>query len=244
MSINRPFEIDFYSLSKSELIKDISALADQSYCYIVTPNINHIVQLKSNTPLRLAYENAKYRVCDSKILFPILTLLGKKIEEVIPGSTLTVELLSIANSNSWTIVVIGCERSEIQKLEAKYENITFRHHNPPMGFIKDTVLIEECVEFIIENPAQLIVFSVGCPQQEILAHRISMKSNVTGVGLCAGASLNFASGKNKRAPLIIQKIGLEWLHRILMEPRRLARRYLSDAIKLAPILVEELTKRK
>jgi exopolysaccharide biosynthesis WecB/TagA/CpsF family protein len=69
-------------------------------------------------------------------------------------------------------------------------------------------------------------------QQGIVARRIADHSQATGIGLCVGASIDFLTGKQRRAPLWVQKAGLEWLYRLLSDPRRLASRYLIECPKI------------
>jgi len=233
------FDIEFYRGDKASLVRELSEASQNDYSYIVTPNVNHIVQLEHNKELRRAYSHASLRICDSKILLPVLNRLKANIAEAIPGSTLTESLVEVANREGWTITVIGCEDDVVSTLRGMYPNIVFNHHNPPMGFIDNPVEVERCVSFVVQHPARLIFFSVGCPRQEALALKVYESEQAVGVGLCVGASLNFLSGKIQRAPEWMQHLSLEWLHRICMEPRRLVKRYVVDAYKVFPIIVRQ-----
>jgi exopolysaccharide biosynthesis WecB/TagA/CpsF family protein len=66
-----------------------------------------------------------------------------------------------------------------------------------------------------------------------------MRGGAIGVGLCVGASLAFLSGKIKRAPPWMQRLSLEWLHRLYTEPKRLTRRYAVDAYRILPIIARQ-----
>ena len=68
--------------------------------------------------------------------------------------------------------------------------------------------------------------AVGSPQQETIAQMLRTRGVARGLALCIGASLNFITGVEKRAPVWMQKMALEWLYRLMQDPRRLARRYL------------------
>jgi exopolysaccharide biosynthesis WecB/TagA/CpsF family protein len=70
------------------------------------------------------------------------------------------------------------------------------------------------------------------PQQEILAGHIADQPQARGVGLCIGASIDFLTGQQRRAPVWVQKAGLEWLYRLLSDPRRLASRYLIECPRI------------
>lgn len=235
----KAFDIDFYSGSKDALIAEIIDASQQPYRYIVTPNVNHIVQLEHDRELKRAYANASHRVCDSRVLYPLLKALQVKVEEPIPGSTLTEELIQLADERAWRVSVIGCESEDIEVLRQRYPGITFFHHNPPFGFIDDEHAVQACLAFILEHPAQLNILSVGCPRQERLALKVFESGQAVGVGLCVGASLNFLSGRVQRAPAWIQRLSMEWLHRMCTEPRRLTKRYLLDALRVIPVILRQ-----
>ena len=73
---------------------------------------------------------------------------------------------------------------------------------------------------------------VGAPQQEMVAYTIQQLGRATGVGLCVGAALDFLSGRAERAPVWMRRAGLEWLHRLASEPKRMWKRYLVDGPKV------------
>ena len=96
-----------------------------------------------------------------------------------------------------------------------------------MGFIHDTAQVEVCLNFIEANsPFRFCLLAVGAPQQEKLAHLLKTRGVARGLALCIGASINFLTGVEQRAPLWMQNAGLEWLFRLLQEPGRMANRYL------------------
>ncbi|TWI56591.1 exopolysaccharide biosynthesis WecB/TagA/CpsF family protein [Pseudomonas duriflava] len=242
-AVNQAFGIDFYLGSKDELLTHISGSLKKPYSYIVTPNIDHVVQFQENEKLQKAYRLADKRICDSRILAPLLKSLGIEVKEVITGSDLTVSLLKKANQEKLSITLIGAAEQDVDKLKALYPYIHLYHYNPPMGFIEKPEEVQKCLDFIYANPSDLIFYAVGAPRQEILASMID-SSRRTGVGLCIGASILFAVGSLKRAPLWMQKAKIEWLHRMCSEPQRLIRRYVHDAVHILPIYVKERSGRR
>jgi exopolysaccharide biosynthesis WecB/TagA/CpsF family protein len=101
-----------------------------------------------------------------------------------------------------------------------------------MGFINSQHEVQKCIDFIVKTQAPLIFLAVGMPQQEILARHIADHPQARGVGLCIGASIDFLTGKQRRAPVWVQMAGFEWLHRLLSDPRRLASRYLIECPRI------------
>ena len=113
------------------------------------------------------------------------------------------------------------------------------HCNPPMGFGEDPADVAAAVDFVLAHPARFVFLAIGSPRQEALALAIAATGRATGTGLCIGASLAFLAGAERRAPLWMQRIGLEWLFRLSRDPVRLWRRYVCDCPAVAPMLVRQ-----
>lgn len=237
------FGIDFFSGNKKTLLTYIREGVKQPYSFVVTPNVDHLVQLEYDEQLRDAYFKARWRVCDSRILVSLLSRLGIHLDEAIPGSDLTLDLLKWADRDRLRIVLIGSAASEAEKLRALYPGISLYHYNPPMGFIKKPEEVQRCLQFVRENPSELVLYAVGTPRGEVLA-AATQPSERTGMGFSIGASISFATGTIKRAPKWMREYKLEWLHRMCMEPRRLAKRYWADAVYIVPAFLREKSARQ
>jgi len=237
------FGIDFYSGNKKALLTCIREGVKQPYSFVVTPNVDHLVQLEHDVQLRDAYAKARWRLCDSRILLSLLTRLGVHLDEAIPGSDLTLDLLKWADAERLRVVLIGSVESEAEKLRALYPGIDLYHYNPPMGFIKNPEEVQRCLQFVRENPSELVLYAVGTPRGEVLA-AATQPSERTGMGFSIGASISFATGTIKRAPKWMREYKLEWLHRMCMEPRRLAKRYWIDALYIVPAFLREKNARQ
>ncbi len=235
---NCAFGINFYSGSKAQLLSGMREWIKQPYSYLVTPNMDHLARVQHEEDFRDAYNRARLRLCDSRVIMPLLRSLGVKIQEVITGSDLTLDLLRWANEEHLRIVLIGSSSAETGKLLRMYPNIALYHHNPPMGFIKRPNEVQECLEFIRNHPSDLILFAVGTPQGEVLASKIKNHER-TGLGIGIGASIGFATGSVKRAPKWMQEARLEWLYRALLEPRRLGKRYYNNFKFIVPAYLKE-----
>ncbi len=237
------FGIDFYSGNKKALLSYIREGVKQPYSFVVTPNVDHLVQLEHDEQLRDAYAKARWRLCDSRILLSLLSRLGIHLDEAIPGSDLTLDLLKWADAERLRVVLIGSVESEADKLRALYPGIVLSHYNPPMGFIKKPEEVQRCLQFVRENPSELVLYAVGTPRGEVLA-AATQPNERTGMGFSIGASISFATGTIKRAPKWMREYKLEWLHRMCMEPRRLAKRYWIDALYIVPAFLREKSARQ
>lgn len=205
--------------------------AQQPFAYVVTPNVDHLVRLETDTVLARLYAQAWLTVCDSRVLELLGRASGEKIE-VTPGSDLTQHLFENEIDPDDAINVVGGSSDVIEAVRERYGLTNLRWHEPPMGLRNKPEAIAECAEFVADNPARFTFLCIGSPQQELVAEACLDRGDCTGLGLCVGASLDFLGGKADRAPKWMQTARLEWLHRLMLEPKRMWRRYLVDGPKV------------
>ncbi len=204
-----------------------AAFGHKSYGFIVTPNVDHLIRCHDDVAFRDIYRAATFVLLDSRVVARLLRLFRALKLPVCTGADLTAALFSKVVRPSDRIVIIGGSAQQAQVLARRHGLTDVRHHEPPMGFIRDTAEVERCVNFIEESsPFRFCFLAVGSPQQEILAHALLSRGRARGLALCVGASLNFLTGLERRAPPWMQQTGLEWLYRLLQAPRRMAYRYL------------------
>lgn len=220
--------IRFDTGSVEEAARNILAETNGRFKYVVTPNVHHIVRLLGEpAAIRPLYERAWLMFCDSRVLSGLASVSGVRIP-VVTGSDLTVDLMRRGAKQGLTIAVIGPTRAACARLQDRYLGLNVLSYTPPMGFIKSEAEVKMCVDFVVETQAPLVFLAIGMPQQEYLASRIADHPQARGVGLCIGASIDFLTGRQRRAPVWVQEAGLEWMYRLLSDPRRLGRRYLVE----------------
>jgi exopolysaccharide biosynthesis WecB/TagA/CpsF family protein len=218
--------------SIEDAVCNILAETRGRFKYVVTPNVHHMVRLLEDpATMQPLYESAWRVFCDSRVLSRLAWFSGQCLP-VITGSDLTARLIARAAEQRLTIALIGPSAEACAALASRYAGVNVVLQTPPMGFIKSKHEIQKCVDFVVKTQAPLIFLAVGMPQQEILACHIADHPQARGVGLCIGASIDFLTGKQRRAPVWVQKAGLEWLHRLLSDPRRLASRYLIECPRI------------
>jgi exopolysaccharide biosynthesis WecB/TagA/CpsF family protein len=195
--------------------------------FVVTPNVDHMIRYHDDPDFRACYAAADYILLDSRLLSYIVHRTQRLALKVCTGSDLTATLFSKIITPTDRIVLIGGTVEQARKLASEYGLANIHHHNPPMGFIKDPAAVLQCLEFIEHSsPFRYCFLAVGCPQQEAIARDLKARGKASGLALCIGASLNFLTGAEKRAPLWMQQMALEWLFRLTREPARMAHRYL------------------
>lgn len=201
---------------------------DAPFAYVVTPNVDHVVRLQRiRSDLWPVYRSAWATLCDSKILAILARGMGI-ILPVIPGSDLTRRIFEQAIGPTDKVAIVGGNSELIGGLAERYGLQNVHHYDPPLGFIRDPVEVASAVRFVVDTRARYCFLAVGSPQQEILAYRVRQAGGARGIGFCVGASLDFLTGVQKRAPLFMRMLAMEWLHRLASDPARMWRRYLYD----------------
>jgi exopolysaccharide biosynthesis WecB/TagA/CpsF family protein len=204
------------------------------YGYVVTPNVDHVVRSHREPELRELYEDADLSVCDSRILRLFGRLSGIRLP-LVPGSDLAAALFNNVIEAGDRVAVIGGNAKTVAGLRGKFPEIEFLHHEPPMGLRSNAKARTAAAAFIARSKVRFAFIAVGSPQQEMIAREARQLAGATGVALCIGAGLEFLTGEQKRAPRIMQSLGLEWAHRLATNPRRLWRRYLVEGMRIFPI---------
>lgn len=240
-----PFdEIEFIGvkladLSPEEVAQRIAARpSDAPFAYIVTPNAAHFNRLAriDDPRFRNAYDKAWMRLLDGQIPRKLAKLVFGLEIPLVTGSDLTLDLLNNHILPDDAVTIIGSTEPLQAALAERFglRNIAF--HVPPMGFVKNPAAFQECIDFVVAHPAKYVFLAVGAPRSEYLAEAISSTGKATGCGLCIGASLMFATGLTKRAPVIYRRFGMEWLHRLLSNPMVHARRIFVESLPIFAIV--------
>jgi exopolysaccharide biosynthesis WecB/TagA/CpsF family protein len=220
-----PYPLDDYDVDG--FLQVAAAFGQDRFAYVVTPNVDHLIRYHDDPSFRKLYADAGYILLDSRFLAHIFRVTRGIRVHVCAGSDLTANLFARVIAPSDRIVLIGASKEQARLLADRYGLTGLKHYNPPMGFIRDPVAVEECVRFVETNgPFRFCFLAVGAPQQETLARILKSRGNVRGMALCIGASVDFLTGVERRAPMLLQRFGMEWLFRLAMNPGRLAKRYL------------------
>ena len=202
--------------------------------FVVTPNVDHAVQLQENSELAAAYREADMILADGQPIVWASRLLRRPLPERVPGSELVPALFDTCNQHDRLRVFLlgarpGVAVTAAANMRQRWPNVeTVGVYSPPLGFENDP---REC-NFILGRLAlcrpDVVIVGLGAPKQEIWVHRFQQRIPAK-VALCVGATIDFLAGEQKRAPVWMRRSGLEWLHRLSTQPRRLIGRYAKDA---------------
>jgi len=228
-------QLDDYDLKR---FTDVAAgFGQKLYSFVVTPNADHLIRLDDDPAFRTTYAEAGFVLLDSRLLSHIVRFTRGLHLPVCTGSDLTASLFSNVIAADDPIVLIGCSDKQAASLAERYGLRRLAHLNPPMGFVHSAASVEDVLNFVeLHSPFRFCFIAVGAPQQEILASRLKQRGVARGLALCVGASINFLTGEERRAPVWMQQVGMEWMYRLMHAPRRLAHRYLVRCPRILGLL--------
>lgn len=217
--------------------------------YVVTPNVDHVVQLEKNAAFKQAYDHAAMVVADGRPVVLASRILGKALPETVPGSDLVPNIFARFQQQQLPLRIYllgampGVGEVAAANIKATWPMVeVVGILSPDFGFEKDPAYCDRICQSVAEAKADLLVIGLGAPKQEIWvdkhAHKLPVK-----VALCVGATIDFLAGNKPRAPMWMRKTGLEWLHRMCSEPKRLVKRYAVDAIVFPMLFFREWRKR-
>ena len=203
--------------------------------YIVAINVDVVMKMESDDYLRRITNEADMVLVDGKPLIWISKLYKRQIKEKVSGSDLVPQMCKRAADENYTIFIIGgkdgvAEQAK-KKLEQKFPGIRIvGTYAPPLGFENDESELDKINQMITDAHPDLLIGCLGCPKQEKwIAKYRSQMFNIK-LFMALGATIDFEAGNIKRAPILFQKMAMEWFYRFLREPKRLFRRYFIDDV--------------
>lgn len=243
------FSLRIFSGTLSEAVEVIENWVESntSFKIVVTPNSDHICKLHNNE-FKSIYEQANLILPDGMPLVYASKILKEPLTERVSGADLLPAILKSANEKSWTIGILGSSWELLgsfqQVLKQSYPNIKLGHcvaasknFNPASEEAMDAAKV------ISLSKPDIVIVGLGFPKQEQWMFQFGSWTKAK-VGLGLGAAIEFITQDKVRAPLWMQKNGLEWLHRMMSEPKRLGPRYLKNVYFLYVLLLEIIKKRK
>jgi N-acetylglucosaminyldiphosphoundecaprenol N-acetyl-beta-D-mannosaminyltransferase len=229
------FEIDAIDMREAvEQIFAWVATGEKSCRFVVTPNVDHAVLYQHHAGLREAYSHAALILADGAPVVAAARLLGRPLPGRVAGSDLAPALFAAAANHDGIRVFLlgagpGVAERAARNIAARWPAVqVVGTYSPPIGFERSHAENEAILSQVAAVRPDVLMVGLGAPKQELWvdAHRARIDA---GVALCIGATVDFLAGEKRRAPRWMRRMGLEWLHRVASEPRRLLYRYVRDA---------------
>ena len=224
--------LPFHHTTMEDALKDyVSIMRGDRSAYWVTANVDFATRAPTDPVLKDLVFHADRVFCDGLPLVWLSKLFGRPLPERVAGSDMVPLLLETSASKGYRIYFLGSDEATLAKASKiateRYPGLEIAgHHSPPFAHVHEWDN-EHIVADIQATDADLVLVAVGSPKQE---RWISGYFDQTGAKLAIGigASLDFIAGSQTRAPRWIQRVGFEWLWRMLTDPKRLAKRYASN----------------
>jgi exopolysaccharide biosynthesis WecB/TagA/CpsF family protein len=240
VGIGRDRRLHVNTASATALLAEVERrLTDGRGFTVATLNLDHLVKLRRDAAFRDAYAATSLVVADGNPVVWLTRLQGLGVG-LVPGSELVEPLCAMAARLGVPVAMIGATQVALDaaaaRLEARHPGLrVVLRHAPPFGYDPDGEAAAEDIRRIGGSGARLCFVALGAPKQERLAVRAARA--LPGCGFVSvGAGLDFLAGTQSRAPVWMRRLSMEWIWRLLHDPRRLAGRY-AACIAILPLLV-------
>jgi N-acetylglucosaminyldiphosphoundecaprenol N-acetyl-beta-D-mannosaminyltransferase len=205
--------------------------------WLVTANLDFLRRHAKDPAARSVYEQADLRVADGMPLVWASRLRGTPLPERVAGSSLVAPLCQRAAREQRRVYLLGGEptasREAERKLREASPGLQIAGVSSPWVSADPTAdELDAIASELLASRPDIVLVAFGSPKQErVIAKLRARLPGAWWIGI--GISLSFIAGHVRRAPPVVQALGLEWVHRLVQEPRRLFRRYLIEDLPFA-----------
>ena len=241
MNAARPFGLTLSTESAREIVgAAVRHAPADGVALVVTPNIDHIATIRRSPALAEAYKKAARIVCDGWPVQLYARFCGVPAARV-TGCEITAELMRLAPypfSQRLFFVVDSATTRRAVESWAVCNGVESQVAVPPFGFERDAEYCVGLAEAIREHRSTILVMAVGAPRSEVFvdSYRVLLPPCWA---FCVGQAVKIELGLVQRASSRWQSAGLEWLWRVLQEPSRLIRRYVTASIGFGCAVIED-----
>ena len=243
-----PGEIGVTTAARADLLAQMEArLRDGDGFAVATLNLDHVVKLRRDADFRAAYSAQSHVVADGNPIVWLCRLAGRDVE-LVPGSDLISPVMALAARLAVPVGLIGATDAVLDRAASRLEAAqpglrVVARIAPPMGFDPAGPAAEAVLDQVAGTGARLVLLALGAPKQERLA--ALGRARQPGLGFVSiGAGLDFIAGTQRRAPVWVRMLALEWLWRMLGDPARLAGRYAACMAVLPRLVLVALADRR
>lgn len=204
-----------------------SAILNQNQIHHVVINAGKVVSLQKDMRLRNSVNSSDIINIDGQAVVWAARFLKKPAKERVSGIDLMINMVEMAHQNKFKIFLFGAKEEVVSKLAEIYiekfgENLVAGYRN---GYFS-TEEEPEIIENIIKTKPDMLFVAISSPKKENLLFQYRQNLKSVGFIMGVGGSFDVLTGLTKRAPIWMQKSGLEWFYRFVQEPKRMWKRYL------------------
>ncbi|MEL6882437.1 MAG: WecB/TagA/CpsF family glycosyltransferase, partial [Cyanobacteria bacterium J06607_10] len=218
---------------------------------VFTPNVDHLMKMRSDPEFAAVYKRADFKICDSQILMYASKFLGNPLQAKLSGSDLFPWFCDYHRYNDHIkIFMLGGREGVARQARSRINHrigreIVVADYSPPYGFEHSPEERSKILEQIKRSGATVVAVCLGAPKQEKWIAQNCDRLPTVDIFMAVGAVVDFEAGTKPRAPRFVSELGLEWLYRLVSEPKRLWRRYLIEGMPFVGlVLLEKLRQLK
>jgi len=230
--------------SVAQTLQEIARRLDAGvFTQHVVVNVAKIVNMRADAGLREAVNGCDIINIDGMGVVWGARMLGFDVPERVAGVDLFFSLLAMASKRGDSVFFLGAREDVVneatRRIRKRYPALEIAgwHH----GYFWDDE--ETVVRQIANSGATMLFVAITSPKKEQFIHRWRDRLGVK-FAMGVGGTFDIVGGKTKRAPVWMQRVGLEWLFRVIQEPRRMWKRYLVTNIKFVLLLLRAIMTRK
>jgi N-acetylglucosaminyldiphosphoundecaprenol N-acetyl-beta-D-mannosaminyltransferase len=236
-------KIDNLSMQETLFLVDAKIKAKESLHHSVV-NAGKIVAMHSDVQLRESVNSADLINADGQAVIWASKLLGKPLKERVAGIDLMENLVELAHQKNYKIYCLGAKEEVVSKVVSHYKE----KYSPKIiaGYRNGYFTKEEepkIAKEIAESGANILFVAITSPKKENFLYENRETLKVVNFIMGVGGSFDVVSGLVKRAPLWMQRSGLEWFYRLIQEPKRMWKRYLIGNSKFIFLILKEKFKK-
>jgi len=234
--------IDVLTMKETVQIVD-NAVKEGKHIHHAVVNVAKIVKMQEDKELYNSIVNADIINADGMPIVWASRLLGKPLPERVAGIDLMQELIKLAYNRKYKIFFFGAKEEVVKKVVEKYSReysseIIAGYRNGYYSEEEELLIAKQ----IAKSGANILFVGISSPKKEKFLYKYKhILKNVNFI-MGVGGSFDVIAGKIKRAPKWMQKCGLEWVYRLVQEPRRMWRRYLIGNTKFIILVIKEFLK--
>jgi N-acetylglucosaminyldiphosphoundecaprenol N-acetyl-beta-D-mannosaminyltransferase len=209
----------------------------------VVVNVDKLVKASRDPELRQIINDCALVNVDGMPVVWASRLLGKPLKERVAGVDLFEALMRRAGDKGWRVFLLGAREEVVGKVAEtytrKYPKLVLAGYRN--GYWQGEEEEAQVAEQIRQSEADLLFVAISSPKKEQFLGKYQAHMRIP-FAMGVGGTFDVAIGKVKRAPLWMQKSGLEWFYRFLQEPRRMFRRYFIEDMAFIGLFLKEAIK--
>ena len=235
-------EVSRYDLDETVALFSNAIENNQKLRVCVTP-VNCVLWAYRDENLKRIYNSADLVTADGVPLLWASRLLGSSINGRVTGLDLLPEFSKISAEKGYRFFFLGAAEGVAVKLANHLKSLNpglnvVGTYSPPFADQFSETENEKMIAMINKSEADMLWVSLTAPKQDYWISEHFDRLNVS-IAIGVGAAFDVVAGNIKRSPKWMQKAGLEWLFRLIQEPRRLSKRYLVEAPQFIPLVVKQ-----